>query len=120
MRSVNRAHLCANAFQLVAGLMAVFAPTVQSAGANISGDKEVGMCTSYESNEHEKFEAFSLFAAPAFNCKREIYKDYVAPIFRRGGDGWRTDAATFGTMPRNRIPPHVKPFDTMNVRAESV
>jgi putative SOS response-associated peptidase YedK len=78
------------------------------------------MCTSYESSEYDRFEAFSLFSPPAFSYKREIYKDYPAPIFRGGADGFSTDPATFGMVPRKRIPPGVKVFDTMNARAESV
>jgi putative SOS response-associated peptidase YedK len=78
------------------------------------------MCTSYEPNPHERFDAYRAFKAPAFDYKGEIYKDYVAPIFRRGDSGWRTDPASFGLVPRKRIPPGVRPFDTMNARAESV
>jgi putative SOS response-associated peptidase YedK len=79
------------------------------------------MCTSYETNEYERFAAFSMFAAPDFEYRREIYKDYGAPIFRRGPDaGFSTDLATFGIVPRKHIPPGVKVFDTMNARAESV
>jgi putative SOS response-associated peptidase YedK len=78
------------------------------------------MCTSYETNEYERFEAFSVFPAPDFEYRREIYKDYGAPVFRRGPDGFSTDLATFGIVPRKNIPPGVKVFDTMNARAESV
>jgi putative SOS response-associated peptidase YedK len=79
------------------------------------------MCTSYESNNpHETFDAFSIFPAPNFDYKREIYKDYTGPIFRHLEDGWSTDAASFGMVPRKRIPPHVKPYDTMNARAETI
>jgi putative SOS response-associated peptidase YedK len=78
------------------------------------------MCTSYQSNEYDRFEAFSVFSPPAFDYKREIYKDYDAPIFRLTADGPTTDAATFGMVPRRKIPPGVKVFDTMNARAESV
>jgi putative SOS response-associated peptidase YedK len=78
------------------------------------------MCTSYEPNPHERFDAYRAFDVPAFDYKREIYKDYVAPIFRRGDSGWRTDPASFGLVPRKRIPQGVRPFDTMNARTESV
>jgi putative SOS response-associated peptidase YedK len=78
------------------------------------------MCTSYESNEYRKFEAFTLFSVPNFEYRPEIYKDYIAPIFRRSEVGFETTAATFGMVPRERIPPHVKPYDTMNARAESI
>ncbi|WP_259295187.1 SOS response-associated peptidase [Paraburkholderia sp. DHOC27] len=79
------------------------------------------MCTSYESNNPaERFDAFSMFSRPEFDYKNEIYKDYAAPIFRRFGDDWSTDPATFGMVPRKRIPPHIKPYDTMNARAETI
>jgi putative SOS response-associated peptidase YedK len=78
------------------------------------------MCTSYKVGDTKIFEAFSEFAVPRFDFKTDIYKDYVAPIFRRGTDGFSTDPATFGIVPRKRIPQGVKVFDTMNARAESV
>jgi putative SOS response-associated peptidase YedK len=78
------------------------------------------MCTSYESNPAEGFDAFSIFSKPDFDYPREIYKDYLAPIFRRSADGFTTDAATFGIVPRKHIPEGVKVFDTMNARSESI
>jgi putative SOS response-associated peptidase YedK len=78
------------------------------------------MCTSYKVGDIKVFEAFSQFPAPTFDFKPEIYKDYVAPIFRRDAEGLSTDPATFGMVPRKHIPPGVKVFDTMNARAESV
>jgi putative SOS response-associated peptidase YedK len=78
------------------------------------------MCTSYEPNPHDRFDAYRLFDVPAFDFKREIYKDYVAPIFRRSANGLRTDPASFGIVPGRRIPPGVRPYDTMNARSESV
>ncbi|WP_213779552.1 SOS response-associated peptidase family protein [Caballeronia sp. dw_276] len=78
------------------------------------------MCTSYETNEYRKFEAFTIFSKPEFAFKREIYKDYPAAIIRRREESWSTDLATFGMVPRERIPPHVKVYDTMNARAESI
>jgi putative SOS response-associated peptidase YedK len=78
------------------------------------------MCTSYKVGDIKTFEAFSEFPSPGFDFRSEIYKDYGAPIFRRGADGFSTDAATFGMVPRKRIQPGVKVFDTMNARAESV
>lgn len=78
------------------------------------------MCPSYEANAAEKFEAFSVFAPPAFPYKPEIYKDYPAPIFRRVESDFGTNAATFGIVPRGRTSPHVRPYDTMNARAETI
>jgi putative SOS response-associated peptidase YedK len=78
------------------------------------------MCTSYKVGDTKIFEAFSDFPSAAFDFRAEIYKDYMAPIFRRAPDGFRTDPATFGIVPRKHIPPGVKVFDTMNARAETV
>lgn len=53
--------------------------------------------------------------------KAETWKDYVAPIVRRGADGGREGVlASYGMVPRKRIPAGVRPFDTMNARAETV
>ena len=87
---------------------------------NLPNDRGDAMCTSYKVGDIKIFEAFSDFPAPRLEFKPEIYKDYVAPIFRRRADGFSTDLATFGMVPRKHIPPGVKVFDTMNARAESV
>jgi putative SOS response-associated peptidase YedK len=78
------------------------------------------VCTSYKVGDIKIFDAFSEFPAASFDFKADIYKDYAAPVFRGGADGFSTDSATFGMVPRKRIPPGVKVFDTMNARAESV
>ncbi|SEI80917.1 SOS response-associated peptidase [Paraburkholderia diazotrophica] len=79
------------------------------------------MCTSYEANPNAaRWDVFSLFPQPDFDYKPEIYKDYYAPIFLRGGEQFTTVPASFGIVPRRHIPPGVKVFDTMNARSESV
>ena len=79
------------------------------------------MCTSYEANPNDaRWDTFSLFPRPDFEYKPEIYKDYFAPIFRRGGDVFETVPASFGIVPRRHIPPGLKVFDTMNARSETV
>jgi putative SOS response-associated peptidase YedK len=51
----------------------------------------------------------------------EAWKDYQAPILRAGANGTRTlSLASYGMVPRRHIPPGVKPFDTMNARAETL
>lgn len=53
--------------------------------------------------------------------KAETWKDYDAPIVRRGAGGDREGLlASYGLVPCKRIPPGVRPFDTMNARAETV
>src|SRR6516225_5972144 len=79
------------------------------------------MCTSYEANPNDaRWDVFSLFPVPDFDYRPEIYKDYYAPIFRRGADDFETVPASFGIVPRRHIPPGVKVFDTMNARSESI
>ncbi|BCG05528.1 DUF159 family protein (plasmid) [Paraburkholderia sp. PGU19] len=78
------------------------------------------MCTSYEANPNDVWDVFSLFPVPNFDYKREIYKDYYAPIFRHGDNEFETVPASFGIVPRRHIPPGVKVFDTMNARSDSV
>ncbi|SDE32794.1 Putative SOS response-associated peptidase YedK [Massilia sp. PDC64] len=51
----------------------------------------------------------------------ETWKDYTAPIVRAGAGGERMlQLASYGMVPRRHIPAGVKPFDTMNARAESL
>ncbi len=50
---------------------------------------------------------------------RDLQRLYGA-IIRRIDNAFETNPATFGMVPRNRIPPGVKVFDTMNARAETV
>lgn len=53
--------------------------------------------------------------------KTETWKDYAAPIVRKGADGKREGLlASYGMVPRKRIPEGVRPFDTMNARSETV
>ncbi|MBF8179142.1 SOS response-associated peptidase family protein [Herminiimonas contaminans] len=53
--------------------------------------------------------------------KPETWKDYAAPIVRRSAGGQREGLlATYGMVPRKRIPVGVRPFDTMNARSETV
>lgn len=78
------------------------------------------MCTNYEPAQADLFEAFTDFPVPNFDYPRETYKDYLAPILRLSDGERTTDPATFAMVPRKRIPPGVKLFDTMNARAESI
>lgn len=53
--------------------------------------------------------------------KTETWKDYGAPIVKRGADGKREGLmASYGMVPRKRIPAGVRTFDTMNARSETV
>ncbi|VVE68849.1 hypothetical protein PAN31117_03087 [Pandoraea anapnoica] len=78
------------------------------------------MCTNYRIPDRQLFNDKYGVAAPSAEWREEVYKDYFAPIIRRDGDGRRSDVASFGMVPREKIPPGVKVFDTMNARAETV
>jgi len=81
------------------------------------------MCVNYRPPTPEQFGAIGAFSElPAdWRWPEETWKDYLAPIVRRGAHG-RPEAllATYGMVPRRQIPPDIKPFDTMNARAESL
>lgn len=78
------------------------------------------MCTNYKSARQQYLFTHYGVEPPDSLWREEIYKDYPAPIIRRLDGGRRADLATFGIVPRKRIPPGVKVFDTMNARAETV
>lgn len=53
--------------------------------------------------------------------KNNTFKDYSAPIVRRGAKGGREGVlASYGMVPQNRIPKGVSKYDTMNARADTV
>ncbi|CAD6559432.1 SOS response-associated peptidase [Paraburkholderia sabiae] len=90
-------------------------------GVQFTTSRVRSMCTSYQTNEYDRFEAFSLFSPPTFEYQHEIFKDnYIAPIFRREEDHFATDPATFALIPRRKMKPNTKPFDTMNARDDSL
>jgi hypothetical protein len=62
----------------------------------------------------------AFFPSPEFDYRREIYKHYLAPIFRHSASGYETVSTSFGIVPRRHIPPGVKAFDNMNARSESI
>jgi putative SOS response-associated peptidase YedK len=79
------------------------------------------MCTNYAAARRRIFEKYFPSKAPDVEWKDEIWKDYPAPIIRRGAhDALESILATFGMVPRKRISPGVKVWDTMNARAETV
>jgi putative SOS response-associated peptidase YedK len=82
------------------------------------------MCVNYHPPTPEQFNgrigAFSELPRD-WHWPEETWKDYAAPILR-AAPGMRAQVglASYGMVPRRHIPPGVKPFDTMNARAESL
>jgi putative SOS response-associated peptidase YedK len=81
------------------------------------------MCVNYHTPTREQFGTLGAFSdLPAdWRWPDEVWKDYSAPIIRSSSDGRPEPClASYGMVPRRHIPPGVKPFDTMNARAESL
>ena len=82
------------------------------------------MCVNYRPPTPEQFNgrigAFSELPRD-WHWPEETWKDYAAPILR-AAPGMRAQPAlaSYGMTPRRHIAPGVKPFDTMNARAESL
>jgi len=82
------------------------------------------MCVNYRPPTPEQFGgltgAFSELPRD-WHWPEETWKDYAAPIVRAApGLAPQACVAGYGLVPRRHIPPDVKPFDTMNARAESL
>lgn len=79
------------------------------------------MCTNYAPVQRLILRDIFGVEPPPAEWKPEIWPDYAAPIVRADDDGRRGSVlATFGLVPRSRIPQGVRPFDTMNARSETV
>lgn len=79
------------------------------------------MCVNYSPTRKELLEEFlgvSIEGAP--DWPGETWKDYVAPIVRQHEGMRRLAVGSYGMVPRRHIPPHVKVWDTMNARAETL
>jgi len=80
------------------------------------------MCTNYRPTSRDLVrEMMALGELPAdLEWKSETWKDYAAPIVRKSDAGRELLLATYGIVPRKRIPQGVKVFDTMNARFETI
>lgn len=80
------------------------------------------MCTNYRPSSRDLVrEMMALGTLPDdLVWKPETWKDYAAPFVRKSDAGRQLLLGTYGMVPRKRIPPDVKVFDTMNARFETV
>jgi putative SOS response-associated peptidase YedK len=82
------------------------------------------MCVNYRPPSPELFATVARIMVdidkPPAEWKLEVWKDYAAPIVRQGPQGREGLLATYGMVPRKRIPPGVRSFDTLNARSETV
>jgi len=79
------------------------------------------MCTNYAPVQLRILREIFGVEPPPGVYPEETWPDYTAPIVRAGVEGSREAAlATFGMVPRSRIPPGAKRYDTTNARSETV
>lgn len=79
------------------------------------------MCTNYAPVQRQILRDIFGVEPPPAEWKPEAWPDYAAPIVRMDGDGRRESVlASFGLVPRSRVPQGVRPYDTMNARYETV
>lgn len=80
------------------------------------------MCVNYTPTRKELLEA--KFDAPytgSTTWRDEIWQDYLAPIIRHTPRGEReTLVASYGMMPKSKMPAGSKRYSTMNARAETL
>lgn len=78
------------------------------------------MCVNYLPPSREQFEYFGV-QPPDEDWYSEVWQDYSAPIIVPDQKGGReAKLATYGMVPKSRIPAKVKKYTTMNARSESV
>lgn len=78
------------------------------------------MCVNYLPPKREQFRYFDV-EPPNDEWRDEVWQDYAAPIILVGENGEReAKLATYGMVPKSRIPAKVKKYTTMNARSESV
>ena len=79
------------------------------------------MCNNYAPTRQDLLEEAFGLNAPAADWPPEAWPDYMAPIVRASADGQHEAVlASFGLVPKDRIPPQVPKFDTTNARSETV
>ncbi len=80
------------------------------------------MCTNYRPSAREELEGKFVSPLPKNSVwPDETYKDYLAPIILpNDGNGRKSVLAAFSMVPKQHIPPGVKPLSTMNARSETV
>jgi putative SOS response-associated peptidase YedK len=80
------------------------------------------MCVNYTPTRKEILSEFMSVPIDGLpDWPAEVWKDYLAPVVRRGPGGAReATVGSYGMVPRRHIPPHIRPWDTMNARAETL
>lgn len=79
------------------------------------------MCVSYAPVQRLLLRDVFGVEPPLDDWKLETWPDYAAPIIRADASGQRESMlATFGMVPKSKIPTGVRKYDTCNARSETV
>ncbi|MBM2886457.1 SOS response-associated peptidase family protein [Chromobacterium phragmitis] len=78
------------------------------------------MCVNFTPPTRQQLELHFGATAPAEDWKQETWQDYTAPIIVAGDEGWQALLASYGMIPKRKLPEEAKRFSTMNARAETV
>ncbi|BCL75213.1 DUF159 family protein [Jeongeupia sp. HS-3] len=80
----------------------------------------LGMCVNFIPAPRPTFMPHFQMPAPLGDWPDEVWQDYAAPIMIAGEQGHETLLASYGMVPKRKMPPDIKPFSTMNARAETL
>lgn len=90
-------------------------------GAVMDGMGDGAMCNNYLPVQAQLLRDVYGVEPPALDYPTETWPDYMAPIVRLDSAGRPcASVANFGLVPKSRIPPGVKRFDTTNARSETL
>ncbi|MGN5479551.1 SOS response-associated peptidase family protein [Cupriavidus basilensis] len=78
------------------------------------------MCVNYAPLQRKLLRDIFLVEPPEEDWKPETWPDYPAPIVRAPDGNRECVVGSFSIVPKSRIPPHVKKYDTANAKVETI
>jgi putative SOS response-associated peptidase YedK len=79
------------------------------------------MCVNYTPTRKEALADFGVNGQQLDDYKAETWQDYAAPIIRHSNHGEReVMLASYGMIPKEKMPIGAKRYSTMNARAETI
>lgn len=75
------------------------------------------MCVNFTPPTRQQLELHFGATAPAEDWKQETWQDYTAPIIVAGDEGWQALLASYGMIPKRKLPEEAKRFSTINADA---
>jgi len=78
------------------------------------------MCVNYTPTRKEQLTHFGVHSEQLDAYKVETWQDYAAPIIRHAEGERKVLLASYSMVPKAKMPAGVKPFSSMNARAETI